>query len=87
MWIGIEPGDRTVVRLNGIRCQLWADRRTRELSYGERRPNDEDVIAKEVKCAVKDLVATGLVTMIEESLDYILRKLLYNVQSVNQSVA
>lgn len=42
--------------------------------------NHEDMIAREVKSAVKDLVANELSTMIEELLDDILRKSLQNGQ-------
>lgn len=47
----------------------------------ERRSiNNENLIVKEVKSAVKDLAANEMLTIIEESLDDILSKSLHNAQ-------
>lgn len=46
-----------------------------------RSTNDDDGIAEKVKSTMKDLVANELSTLIEESLDDILRMSLHNAQS------
>lgn len=48
--------------------------------------DDEDMIAREVKSAVKKIVTNKLSTMVEESLDDILITLFNKVQNSNHSV-
>lgn len=47
---------------------------------GNCRTNEEDVIALQVKCSVKEMVTTKLATMDEESLDEILKTLFHKAQ-------
>lgn len=51
-----------------------------------RRDENDELIAREVKCAEKQLVANKMATMVKEVLNDVLRKTLHNVQSSGQSV-
>lgn len=51
-----------------------------------RHTNEGDVIAREVRSAVSDLVTTELATVLEESLENILRESFHNWQSGIRSV-
>lgn len=74
-----------------VKSKLWSGKvaagANDELNVAhENRPtegcctNDKDVILREVKSAVNDLVANELWTMIEDSLGDILHKSLHNVK-------
>lgn len=91
-WINIGLGssanrrERAMVRRGGSRCQEEAPGKVGNSSFESRCNENDDISARGVKTAVKELVANRMVTMVGGALDAFLGKAFHNTQSLVQSI-